>query len=101
MRLLECPTAFDCAYQRDARCIRRVIGKVIFALGAAARFVHQPCGLARKMLPMRNQCTVCPAQGTEAKGALSMPLVTQRQEERCMALIPSIAIIRMTDKLDT
>ena len=37
---------------------RQVVDEVIFALAAGTGFAHQPCGMARKMLPMRSQYTI-------------------------------------------
>jgi hypothetical protein len=67
MRLLARPAGLDRAYQRSARRVRRVVGEVILALAAGARFAHQPCGLARKRLPMRSQHTVCNAHAHSSK----------------------------------
>src|SRR3954471_17407958 len=67
MRLLACPASLDCAYQGSARRVSRVVGEVIFALATGARFAHQPCGLARKMLPMRYQITVSNAHAHSRK----------------------------------
>ena len=52
MRLLACPAGLYRANQCPAWRVGRVVGKVIFALAAGARFAHQPCGLPGKMLPM-------------------------------------------------
>jgi hypothetical protein len=38
MRLLAHPAGFDLTYQRSARRIRRVVGEVILAIAAGARF---------------------------------------------------------------
>src|ERR1700712_5651633 len=67
MRLLACPAGLDRANQRPSRRIGRVIGEVIFALATGARFAHEPCGLARKMLPMRYQITVSNAHAHSSK----------------------------------
>ena len=67
MRLLACPAGFDRADERPARHVRRVVGDVIFTLAAGARFAHQPCGLAREMLPMLYQPTVSNAHPHSSK----------------------------------
>ena len=50
MGLFARPAGLYCAHQRHTRDARRVVRQVILALAAGARFAHQPCGLAWKML---------------------------------------------------
>ena len=99
MRLLACPAGLNCAYQRPARRIGRMIGEVIFALALerAAHTGHAAC-------PGRGcSCdTKLPSAThtrTEANCALSMPLVPQRHQQRRRALEPNMSIICTTDTL--
>lgn len=51
LQLFASPAGLNCACQRPASGVSRVVGKLILAFATGARFAYQSSDMVRKMLP--------------------------------------------------